>query len=218
MNIWISRVVIRIRVWFEPGCMMSIFGGPTKTAKRLIGTVASLALAIVGVEPSRAGSFPQRGATRPDGVVSVLRVQIPFGGGEQTDARPTLALVVGPSWSFESETPTFASYRYAPSLEAGVTFGSAPLLRFGSIDMLRAGQSRWAHAGAPDGSQNTVWMWILGGVAVVAVLSAVASNNNGSNIPSCDPRYYTYDPERAACVLDPNKPGAFTPPPAPKPY
>ena len=204
---------------------MSIFGRPTQTATRLTAAVAVLALTGVSVEPSRADTFAQRGMAHPDGVASVLRLKIPFGSGVETDAGPTLALSVGTSWRAESEAPSFASYRFAPSLEAGVTFSGvpvlrvgAPVLRVGAIDLLRVRQSPRAGANAVDGSQNTVWMWILGGVAAVAVLSAVASNTNGSNIPGCDPTYYTYDPERGTCVLDPSKPGAFTPPAGPKPY
>ena len=182
---------------------------------RFVSIALSFSVGFMNIDATHAAPA---NTVSPHGLASTLKLKVPLGGGTRTDSRPTLALGVGPSWRLESDTPSLSSYRYAPTLEAGMTFAGDPFLHVGSIDMLRQGQQPRANISPAQDSQNTVWMWILGGVAVVAVLSAVAANNNGSNIPGCDPRYYTYDPKRGTCVLDPSKPGAFQPPPQPNPF
>src|SRR5262245_60584486 len=113
-------------------------------AKHLIGCVTSLALLTSTVDASPAAgamdSLRQSGAAQVYGFISMVRLQIPFGGGERTYEHPRLALGVGPSWRVESDLPAVGSYSYRPSLEAGVTFDGSAILRFGSIDMLRSGQ------------------------------------------------------------------------------
>jgi hypothetical protein len=161
---------------------MSIIGVRSTIVKRLVGSVASVALTIMSVETSHAAgvadSFPQYGAARPDGFASMLRLRIPFGGGSQTESRPTFALGIGPSWRFESERPNFPTYQYTSSLEAGFAFGGAPILRLGSIDMLNgAGPRLNAAAGAEStedtGVPNWVW-WVGGGLVVVGLAVLIA--------------------------------------------
>ena len=171
---------------------MSIFGGRTTFAKRLVGSVASVALMIVSVETSHAAgvadSLPQYGALRPDGFASMLRLRIPFGGGSHAEARPTFALGFGPTWRFESAKPNFPSYQHTPSVEAGLTFGGAPVLKFGSVDLLRVSPKLRANADATGNSGSVpswVW-WTLGGVVVLGVAVLVARSRGSSG---CNPLY-----------------------------
>ena len=165
---------------------MSIFRGRTTIANRLVVTVASIALAVTSAETSYAAgaadSFPLYGTARPDGIASMLRLRIPFGNGSQTEARPTLALGIGPSWRFESERPNFPSYRYRPSLEAGFTLAGAPILKVGAFDMLQVGPSWRANAEATANSGGVPnWVWWVGGGLLVVALVVVLTNSDDDN-------------------------------------
>jgi hypothetical protein len=165
---------------------MPIFSGRSTTAKRLVGSVVSVAFAIISVETSHAAgvadSFLQYGAARPDGFASTLRLRISFGGGSQTEARSTLALGIGPSWRFESERPNFTSYQYTPSLEAGFTLGGDPILKLGAFDMLQVGPRWRANADATGNSGGVPsWVWWVGGGLIVVALVAALTNSDDDN-------------------------------------
>lgn len=163
---------------------MSIFRDRTTLVNRLVVTVASIALAVTSAETSHAAgavnSLSQYGTASPDGIVSMLRLRIPFGSGSRTETRPTLAVGIGPSWRFESERPNFRPSQYTPSLEAGFALSGDPILKLGAFDILQVG-SRWrANAAATSdsgGVPNWVW-WVGGGVVVVAVVVALAAGDD----------------------------------------
>jgi hypothetical protein len=164
---------------------MSISKSRITLASRLIVTVASIALAVASAETSHAAGAadPQYGTVSPDGITSMLRLRIPFGNGSQVEARPTLALGIGPSWRFENERPNFPSYQYTPSLEAGFTLGGDPILKLGVFDMLQVGP-RWRAnadaAGNSGGVPNWVW-WVGGGLLVVALVVVLTASDDDGN-------------------------------------
>jgi hypothetical protein len=178
---------------------MSIFRSRATIANRLAVSVASIALTITSAETSHAASaansFSQYGTASPDGIVSMLRLRIPFGGGSQTEARPTVALGIGPSWRFESESLNLSSYQYTPSLEAGITLGGDPILKLGALDVLQVGPRLWATAdttGDLSGVPNWVW-WVGGGLLVVALAVALTASDD-DNDNDCFAYGFCYEP------------------------
>ena len=120
-------------------------------------------------------------AAVPSGAVAMLRLRVPFGGADQRHSQPTLAFAAGPEWRDLSGSPDFVGYGSGgASVEAGWTFAGEPIVRLGSVDMLHAASVQ-ANAAGLDDLPN--WVYIAGGVAVIAIIAVAVSSgkkNGGS--------------------------------------
>jgi hypothetical protein len=157
------------------------------TYRMLAGAMAG-AILVSTIETSNAGgataSFGQYGAAVPDGVASMLRLRVPFGGTANAPALPALTFSAGPSWRMESVPWRSLPAQHAASFEAGFSLQGAPVLRFGPIDLTRPAALRLS--AAEDGEQgvpNWVW-WVGGGLALTAIaVTYLASMDSSSCWP-----------------------------------
>ena len=173
---------------------MAMSCGSKTRAPRLIATLISAALVATTIEPAHAANsaawLEQHDTARPNEFASMLRLRIPFGGGAGMDARPSLALWMGPSAPMAHELPRVAFTPTLPSLEAGFTFDGSALLRLGAFDILAFGRQLRANAAGTNAADTNAgntgdsgWLLVLGAVAVVgglALVSAAVSNGSSS--------------------------------------
>jgi hypothetical protein len=114
-----------------------------------LACVAAAAFVLAGIEPSHAqgmASSPlgQHGSAVPDGLAAMVHVRVPFGDANsskrdkrQRRARRMVTLTLGTSWHDQTGSPDFTGPRYVSAFEAGVTFDGDPVVKFGTVDLVK---------------------------------------------------------------------------------
>jgi len=71
------------------------------------------------------------------GAGALLRLRVPFGGRKREPLRPVMGLTAGPMWQEDNGAFVPGRLYYVPSVEAGFSFKGDPVLRVGSIDLIK---------------------------------------------------------------------------------
>ena len=119
--------------------------------------LASLAAGIfmlTGAQPAHAqgmasGGLAQHGSAVPDGLAAMVQVRVPLDsrtGSNRDRRRPRsrrmITLTLGTSWRDQTGSPDFTGPRYIPGFEAGLTFDGDPVVRIGSVDLVKPGDEQ----------------------------------------------------------------------------
>ena len=165
--------------------------------KRFTSVWIALAFLIANIAPSYAQNltYQQRGATSFAGHAAMLGVRIPFGGERTVSSRPIVGLMVGPSWQATLGSTGVQGYRFNPTIEAGLSLRGEPVLRLSTFNV-RLDQLRASAEGAEGGTfcGRNLAVCILGGVAIVAVVVALAVGSD-----DCEPSDL-YPPGQDPCM------------------
>jgi hypothetical protein len=115
-----------------------------------LGTlIAATTFLLADVQPGHAqGMAPSplghHGVAVPDGLAAMVQVRVPFGDERvsrrdkrKRGARRTISLTFGTSWRDQTGSPDFTGPRYLSTLEAGITFDGDPVVKFGSVDLVK---------------------------------------------------------------------------------
>lgn len=111
--------------------------------------IAAVTFVLFGIQPSQAqGMAPDplapHGSAVPDGLAAMVEVHVPIGDAtpskrdrRQRRSRRMVTLSFGTSWRDQTGSPDFTGPRYVPGIEAGVTFDGDPVLKVGSVDLVK---------------------------------------------------------------------------------
>ena len=90
------------------------------------------------------GGLAQHGSAVPDGLAAMVQVRVPIGDASpsnrdrrQRRAQRMVTLTLGTSFRDQTGSPDFTGPRYVPGFEAGVTFDGDPVLKVGSVDLVK---------------------------------------------------------------------------------
>jgi hypothetical protein len=177
---------------------MFISGHDIGFIQRFARALIALAFLTANTTPSYAqgvagSAFPQRGATSYAGPAAVLGVRIPFGGEGTAASQPMVGLRFGSSWQAGPGSMSPQTYRFIPTVEAGLSFRGDPILRLSSfevVDRLRA--SAEAAQGDTFCGRNLA-LCIVGGIAIVAIAVVALAGSD-----DCEPSD-NYPPGQDPC-------------------
>lgn len=111
--------------------------------------IAAAIFLLAGAHPSHAqGMAPDplgpHGSAVPDGLAAMVQVRVPFGDERSSTrdkrkrrARRTVSVTLGTSWHDQTGSPDFTGPRYLSTVEAGVTFDGDPVVKVGSVDLVK---------------------------------------------------------------------------------
>lgn len=111
--------------------------------------IAAATFLWAGIQPSQAqgmasGGLAQHGSAVPDGLAAMLQVRVPIGDASpssrdrrQRRGRRMVTLTLGTSFRDQTGSPDFTGPRYVPGFEAGITFDGDPVLKVGSVDLVK---------------------------------------------------------------------------------
>ena len=158
---------------------MSLYGNARGMTRNIVGVAVAFTVILANIDEAFAGvAWDQlnqhAGSAVVSGAAAMLRLRVPFGGADQHRSQTTLALTAGPEWRELPGSPDFVRYRSGEtSVEAGWTFAGEQFVRVGSVEMLNAARLR-ANASSLD--DIPTWVYIAGGVALVAIVVVAASS------------------------------------------
>ena len=158
---------------------MALCGNVWGTTRNIFGVYVAVTVALANIDEAFADvSWDQlnqhAGPAVMSGTAAMLRLRVPFGGADRQRSQPTLALTAGPEWQELAGSPNIVRYSSGEmSVEAGWTFAGEQFVRAGSVDMLNVARVRVNASGLDD---VPTWVYIAGGIALVAIVVVVASS------------------------------------------
>jgi hypothetical protein len=111
--------------------------------------IAAAAFMLGDVQPSHAqgmasGALALHGSAVPDGLAAMVQLRVPFGYANPSKrdrrdrrSRRMITLTLGTSWRDQTGSPDFTGPRYVSALEAGVTFDGDPVVKLGTVDLVK---------------------------------------------------------------------------------